>query len=730
MIFLDLGNLLVHLRADVSQYERMMNLAEARLKSLGNKMTTMGRSLTLRVTAPIMAMLAASSKAFASFDDAMTKSVAIMKGVTVGLRKHMESLAVSISRRSVTAAKELAKAYFYLASAGLTVAQSIAALPVVEKFAVAGAFDMALATDLLTDAQSALGLTVKDSQKNMENMLRVSNALIGANSLANATTQQFSEALTSEAGPAMKSYRIELESGVAVLAAYADQGIKAHHAGSVFSRFLRLMTKGFKDNEAVWKRFKIDIYDAAGELKPLYEIIGDLSNVLDKMSTKQRVATLAMLGFQARSQQTILPLLGLQERIKEYNELLLQMSGITERIYKFQLTSFASQMKILWNNIVAAGIGIGRVLSPSILKMNAFIIAATRGWDSLKDSVKGTIIVMALLVAALGPGLWIIGLIIKSFGTFLTVMRVTMTALTAAIGFLLTPLALLLGQLLLIVSVAYAFRAAWSANLYDIQNHFAWFFNKIGIGYEWLKGIVWKYALWWLRVWVDMYKEGEIGFIKFIQDLAGLWAGFKAWMKRMSEGIVEFWTAGTFHQAMSDFKQAWDEAGVAWAEAFVKGFEGAEDPVERFLAKVRDSLEVTKLYLRAFKTSVGESLENLLGAVKEQFGRDADAIIKLIKDKMQGLKSVGEDLGIPGLDVLMAEYESLKKRMAELQGELAGARDGGVKFTGFKESWTAMSRSLTSDNKIQKDILGESKIQTGELRSIKNNTKNSNTLGD
>ncbi len=410
---LDLGNLLIHLRMDATQYMAMMKTVEARMKMASARMITMGRQMSLLVTVPLVAIGVAAVKSFADFDDAMIKSLAIMQNVTPQLRKEMEGLALAMSTKGVTSAKDLARSYFYLASAGLDAQQSMASLAAVERFAVAGAFDMALATDLATDAQSALGLTVKNAQQNMVNMTRVTDVLTGANTLANATTQQFSEALTAQAGPAMKAYKIELEEGVAVLAAYADQGIKAQRAGNMFSRMVRLMTKGFQDSRGAWDRFNLNIYDATGELKPLYTIIGDLSGVLNKMSTQQRTATLGMLGFQARSQQAILPLLGLQHRIKEYNEELLKMGGITEKVYQEQLKSFSSQMRILWNQIKGVGIDIGRILAPSILRLNAKIKELTESWNGLNNITRLWIVRVGLTVAAIGPLVFILGKLLK-----------------------------------------------------------------------------------------------------------------------------------------------------------------------------------------------------------------------------------------------------------------------------------------------------------------------------
>jgi TP901 family phage tail tape measure protein len=359
---MDLGNLLVHLKADTAHWSRGMAIATASVRSFEKN--------AKRLVIAAGTVSAASVGLFARFDDAMVKSTAIMRDLSIETERSMRQAALAISKQGVTSAKDLAQAYFFLASAGLDAQQSMAALGPMQQFAAAGAFDMATATDLATDAQSALGLTVKDAAKNAENLIRVTDVLTGANTLANASTEQFSKALTSQAGPAMKAYGIQLEEGVAVLAAYADQGIKSENAGNMFSRMLRLMTKGFLDNRQAWRNFEVDIFNTEGNLRHLGDIINDLSKKLEGMTTRQKISTLTMLGFQARSQQAILPLIGLGDRIHEYNEELDQMNKITREIAEKQLRSFLSQLKLLKNQIVAVMIELGEHLAPNLEKIN------------------------------------------------------------------------------------------------------------------------------------------------------------------------------------------------------------------------------------------------------------------------------------------------------------------------------------------------------------------------
>ena len=430
----NLGSLLVHIRADATQYQATMGAVQKSMIGMQAGLTSMGMKMSTMLTLPLALIGGASVKAFANFNSEMTKSLAIMGDVDESTKKRMETTVRDLAQTTTTSATQMAEAYFFLASAGLDAEQSMAAMAQVEKFSVAGQFDMATATDLATDAQSALGLTVKDATQNLENMTKVTDILVGANTLANASTEQFSLALTSGAGTAMKNYNIELEQGVAVLAAYADQGIKAQTAGHLFSRMIRLTTMGFAKNKQAWKAYGIDIYDTTGQLKDMSVVIGDLSAALGPMSTEMKVSALDTLGFKARSAQAILPLLGLGDRVEEYTQKLREMNGVTKETADKQLKSFSSQLAITGNQFKEMGIQIGEILAPKILWFNQVLRRWINNWDDMSEPMKRTIVNIGLIVAALGPLLLILGMVMKAAIAFTAFLGTTFGAVVVAAG--------------------------------------------------------------------------------------------------------------------------------------------------------------------------------------------------------------------------------------------------------------------------------------------------------
>jgi TP901 family phage tail tape measure protein len=308
-----------------------------------------------------------AAKSFIDFDASMNKSLAIMGDVSDGMRKEMSNAARQMAKQTTFSASEAAESFFFLASAGLSAEQSVKALPKVAKFAQAGMFDMALATDLLTDAQSALGLTIRnDTIKNMQNMARVSDVLVKANTLANATVEQFSKSLTNKAGAALRSANKDIEEGVAVLAAFADQGIKGEEAGTQFAIVMRdLQTRALNNAEA-FKRANVQVYDQQGNMNNLGKIIQQLERRLGGMSSAQRRAELATLGFTDKSVAAITALLGTSDAIMNYEKELRNAAGTTETIAQKQLQSLKSQLTLTKNAFIDLSIGIGERLAPSI----------------------------------------------------------------------------------------------------------------------------------------------------------------------------------------------------------------------------------------------------------------------------------------------------------------------------------------------------------------------------
>jgi len=428
--------------------------AEGIIKKFGKGMKDAGKQMTM-LTAPIAAAGIAAIKFGTDFDQAMTQSLAIMGEVSGDMRKKMEVAAREMAKTSTFSATQIAEAYLFLASSGQTAEQSLVSISRVTKFAQAGNFDLNTATTLLTDSQSALGLKVKDVTQNLYNMTRVSDVLTEAANRSNGSVQQFAEALTNKAGSALRLLGKDIEEGVAVLAAYADQGLKGDAAGEALNITLRDLQIAAIENNSAFKTAKVTVYDAAEEMRNMADIVQDLEGYLAGMSDEQRRMALKTLGLKDKSMSATLALVGLSGKIREYEIGLRAAGGATDEVAKKQLESFRSQLIIVKNRLIDLALTLWEKLYP-VLKDD--IIPVVDGFVKtldvlvsiftfLPDFVQKTALVLAGLAVAIGPLVYIMGSLI-----------IATKAFTAAV--LLNNAALLLNPFILAAAAVVAFGAA------------------------------------------------------------------------------------------------------------------------------------------------------------------------------------------------------------------------------------------------------------------------------
>lgn len=406
---MELEPLVLPIESDNRDYNAGMDQAERRLDSIANKAISIGTKMSLGLTAPMSFFAKNAVSSFSAFDDAMTKSTSIISGMTEESRQAMVDQAKVIASTTTTSAAKAAEAYYFLASAGMDATTAIGALPVVEKFATAGAFDMAKATELLADSQAALGLATGDVTDRMAQMTRVSDVLVDAGNMSNASVEQFAKALTTKSAAALRGMNKDVEEGVAVLGVFADAGIKGEMAGEKLAIVLRETQNAVLKHGDAWAANNMSLYDAQGNMKNLADVVAMLEDATKGMSDQQKIATFDMLGFRSESMDAMKPLLGMSDKIRDYEKRLRSAGGATQDVADKQMKSFANQMAILKNQIELASIEIGEALAPSIMNLNKNIADGLNYWRSLSAETKTFTIQAGKMLAVMGPALVIFG---------------------------------------------------------------------------------------------------------------------------------------------------------------------------------------------------------------------------------------------------------------------------------------------------------------------------------
>lgn len=353
------GTLRVRIVGDASHLQKTLGKA-------GSNLTRFAKVGILGAAGAIAGGVAMSIKSFADFDQAMTNSTAIMTGLTDAMRSEMATAAREIGKTTKFGATEAAQAFEYLALAGLDAEQSIAALPQVAAFAQAGNFDLALATDLATDAQAALGLASKDATENLENLTRITDVLVKGSTVANASTEQFAESLTQKAGVALRQLNKDVEEGIAVLSVYANQGVKGSEAGVQLNAVLEGLTRTARLNSKEYKKLGVEVFDSSGEMRNMADIVGDLESAFDGLSTEQQLAALASLGLTRQARDGTIALVGNAEAIRQYESDLRSAAGFTEGVADKQMDTFWAKLGLVKDQLLDVALSVGQSLMPAL----------------------------------------------------------------------------------------------------------------------------------------------------------------------------------------------------------------------------------------------------------------------------------------------------------------------------------------------------------------------------
>lgn len=373
-------------QAELQAFDALGARTAGRLSSLESSSLLLASGFTA-VGAAAAAAAAAAIRSFQRMDDKLTESLAILDNVSDATREKMRAAAEEVARTTTASATDAAQAYFYLESAGLDAKQSIAALPQAAAFAQAGNFSLAQATTLAADAQAALGLKSKDAQKNLRGLTRVTDVLVKANTQANASVEQFSEALTNKAGARLRATNKTIEEGVAALAAYADQGVKGSIAGQRLNILLRDLPEAAAQNADAFEKFGISIFDASGSLKSIPDIIDQFDKAMGDMSPRQQAVAFHQMQINKRLADSITMLLGTSDKMRRYQKELEQAGGTTQRVADNQLKSVNKQLGLLGDKLGSLFRGFASGTRADFLAplehMNAAVESVIETWNSM-----------------------------------------------------------------------------------------------------------------------------------------------------------------------------------------------------------------------------------------------------------------------------------------------------------------------------------------------------------
>lgn len=412
---MNLFELVAKLTLDSSEYDRALMAAKGSTAKAGKGMVANIEATKKRIGVAALGMGAAigafgvsSVKTGMEFDSAMSQVAATMGKTMDDLANetgevdlawgkfsgNLREYAQEMGAHTKFSAIESAEALNYMALAGYDTQKSMEMLPPVLSLAAAGNMELATASDMVTDASSALGLS-------QEQTLEMVDQMAMAASKSNTSVEQLGDAMLRVGGTAkvMKGGTTEIST---VLGLLADNGTKGAEAGTALRNILMSIQGG--KFEKTFGAMGISAYDAEGNLRSLKDVFMDMGEAMEGMTDEEKTDIISKT-FNARDLKNVNALLGTSaERWDQLSAAIEDSEGSAEKMADTQLDNLAGDITLLKSAFEGLKISVSDELTPIFRQFVQFLTWCIDHASTLGPIILGLATAFGVFAVAINIG--------------------------------------------------------------------------------------------------------------------------------------------------------------------------------------------------------------------------------------------------------------------------------------------------------------------------------------
>lgn len=353
----------------------------------------------ISVTVKAVTNFAKSSvQAGMTFDKSMSQVAATM-GKNVDEIDDLREFAKKMGSETAFSASQAADALNYMALAGYDAETSMNMLPNVLNLAASGGMELARASDMITDTQSALGLSLSQTAELVDKMAK------GA-SKTNTIVSQLGDAMLTVGGTAkmLSGGTTELATALGLL---ADNGTKGAEGGTALRNIILSLSAPTDKAAAALEDLGVQAFDNNGKMRDLRSIFADFNSALSDMTDAEKTQTLSSI-FNKVDLKSVNALLATStDRWKEVSNAIDNAAGSAEEMAKTQLDNLAGDVTIFKSALEGIQIALSDKLTPTLRK---FVQFGTDGLSRLTTAFneKGLLGAMSEFGSILSDGLLMI----------------------------------------------------------------------------------------------------------------------------------------------------------------------------------------------------------------------------------------------------------------------------------------------------------------------------------
>ncbi len=264
----------------------------------------------------------------------------------------LEAAAKEMGATTAFSASEAAEGLNYLALAGYSADEAATALPYTLKLAGAGAMELADASDMVTDAMSALNM-----EANEKNLSAFSDQLAKSASTTNTSVAQLGEAILTVGGTAanMAGGTAELNAALGIL---ANSGIKGAEGGTALRNMLLSLEAPTDAAAGQLEALGVSVYDAKGNLRSINDIFVDMKKGMAGMSQEEMDSVFAAIFNKRDLKSARAMMASCGETFEDLEKTISNSAGACDQMYETQLDNLDGDISIFKSALEGLGIEI------------------------------------------------------------------------------------------------------------------------------------------------------------------------------------------------------------------------------------------------------------------------------------------------------------------------------------------------------------------------------------
>ena len=510
-----------------------------KLKTVGDNISSAGQKL-LPVTAGVTALGTAAVSTAANFESSMSQVQATMgitkdamstvNGESVNTMDTLSALAKKMGSETAFSASECAEALNYLALAGYDTQQMCDTLPTVLNLAAAGGIDLAAASDMVTDAMSALGMGVDEAGTMVDQMAKTA-------STTNTSVAQLGEGILTIGATAktVKGGTAELNTALGIL---ANNGIKGAEGGTHLRNVILSLQNPTDKAAACMEQLGLDVYDSEGNMRSLNDILGDLNTSMDGMTAAEKSNIIGQIFNKTDLSSVNALLANTGSTWDDLQQSIIDSGGAAQQMADTQLDNLQGQITILKSALEGLAISFGELLLPAIKMIVGWVQQFVDWLNGMDEGTKKVITTVALLAAALGPVLIVVGKVVSAVGTIMTIVpKVAGVINTVKTAFAALNTTMLANPIFLIIAAITALVAAF-IYLWNTNEDFRQFWINLWENVKEVAIAVWEAIKnFFTAAWEAISSTAQAVWNGIKDFFSGLWEGIKTIFSTVVEVI-------------------------------------------------------------------------------------------------------------------------------------------------------------------------------------------------